>query len=88
MSTVALKPVKISRTKAVEIINTSKGRVMRIGFTKTDGTKRIIVCNKRNEATTKLGYIVVNDFQKKEIRNVDPRTMFCLKAAGVEYVIK
>ena len=86
--TPVVKPTKISRSKAVEIINNSKGRVMRIGYIKKDGTKRIMVCNRKKDATTKLGYLVVNDFQNKEIKNVDPRTMFSLRAARVEYVVK
>lgn len=79
----------LSRTKLVNMINASNGKIMTITYRKTDGTIRNMNCNKPNGLTvTELGYILVNDMQetkKKKTKSVDPRTIMGLKFAGNSY---
>lgn len=80
-----VKTKSISRTKAVEMINATKGRFFTVTFMKKNGTPRTM--NGNRKAITKLGYITMN-VPKVGTRNVDPRTLTAIKVAGQLYTIK
>lgn len=90
MATAPVKagPVRISRTKMVDLINQTNGRICTIVFRKLDGTVRTVNGNKKNNATTKLGYILINDLAKKEIVSFDPKNLMAFRFKGVDYVTK
>lgn len=83
------KPKHASRTEIVDLINNSNGKIMSITYTKTDGTERVMNCQKpKGDTSTNLGYILVNDMQEKgdkKTKSVDPRTISRLKLAGKVY---
>ncbi len=83
-----MSPIKISRTKAVEIINSTNGKFFTVAFVKKDGTTRIMNCNKKKNSKSALGYIVVNDISSGKTKNVDPRTILGLSFNKQVYKIK
>lgn len=78
----------ISRTKASEMIENSKGQFMTIVFTKKNGDTRTINGNYRKGTMTKLGYFPINDMSKGEPRNVDPRKITKITSNGVTYRVR
>lgn len=70
-----MKEIRITRTKAVEAIENSKGRFFTTTFTTKAGNERTINCNFKKGNVTKLGHLRVNSIQDKGLRSVDPRTI-------------
>ena len=75
----------ISKTKAVSLINNSKGKRFTVVFTKQDGTIRTINGSRKNQ--TPLGYITIS-VPNKGYRNVNPNTMKELRINGSVYKIR
>lgn len=78
----------ISKTKAVEIINSTKGKFFTVTFITKDNRMRTINCNKKADSTTALGYIRVYSTKDKGYRSINPNTMNELKYNGITYKIK
>lgn len=70
-----MKEIRITRTKAVEKIDNSKGRFFTPTFTTKAGNERTINCNFKKGSVTKLGHLRVYSMQDKGYRSVDPRTI-------------
>jgi hypothetical protein len=79
--------LKISRTNAVKLLKESKGRIFTIEFDKKNSTHRQITGNACKNFETELGYLRVNDYGSKGIRNIDPRTMKAVRMNRQKYVI-
>ena len=78
----------ISKTKAVTIMNESKGRFVTVTYIKKDKTERTINCIVRKYSMTKAGYIRVYSVQDKGYRSVDPRTINKLVANKEVFKVK
>lgn len=78
---------KISKTKAVQLIEENKGKFFTVTFTKKDNTLRTINCVRKTGATTKLGHLNVYSIQDKEYRNIDTRTISELKLDNQQYKV-
>lgn len=76
----------ISRTKATELINNTKGKFFTVTFRKQNGTERTL--NGKYNTTTKLGYLNIYSMKDKGFRNVNPRTLLSLKVDNKTYFIK
>jgi hypothetical protein len=79
--------MQITRTKAVELIENTKGRFFTVTFTKKDNTERTMNCNHKKNAITKLGYVTVK-VPKLGYRNINPQTISKLVVAGQTYNVK
>ena len=77
----------ISKTRAVELINTSKGKFFTVTFTKAGGTTRTINGNTKGKMTNQ-GYLNIYSMKDKGYRNVNVRTISALKLNGESYKIK
>ncbi len=96
-ATKAIKPIKISRTKAIELIQTAKGQIFNVTFTKKDGTKRNMTARKKlNSSATGVastgalsaqGYLTRYDMFAKDWRAIDTRTISDLKLGGKVYKV-
>jgi hypothetical protein len=82
-----MKINKISKSKAVELIEANKGKFFTVTFTKKDNTLRTINCTRKVGATTNLGYLSVWSVQDKGLRSIDPRTITGLKLDNNEYKV-
>lgn len=86
----------ISRTKAVELMENSKGKFFTATFLKKDGTERTINCQYQKGQKNKLGYIGVHEakLMKKvgsnnnSLKSINAQTITGLKLSGVVYKIK
>lgn len=78
----------ISKTKAVEIINSTKGKFFTVTFTTKDNRVRTINCNKKANSTTSLGYIRVYSTKDKGLRSINPHTITELKYNNTIYKVK
>ena len=79
---------RISRSKAVELIQNSKGRFFTVTFKKKNGERRMLNGNVNSKRfQNKLGYILFNS-SKKGMKSINPRTIESLNIEKVEYVIK
>ncbi len=81
----------ISKTKAVSLIEASKGKFFTATFVKKDGTERTINC--QYLSTTSLGYLKVNELSKLKAgenptRNLNSQTIKSLKIGGEFYKVK
>lgn len=77
----------ISKTRAVELINTSKGKFFTVTFTKAGGTARTINGNTKGKMTNQ-GYLNIYSMKDKGYRNVNPRTLTALSLSGTTYKVK
>lgn len=77
----------ISRTKATELITTSKGKFFTVTFTKLNGTTRAINGNTTGRMTN-LGYLYIWSTKDKAYRTVNPRTITGLSYNGITYKVK
>lgn len=75
----------ISRTTAVNLINTSKGRRFTVTFTKTDGTSRTMNGSRKNQ--TPLGNITMR-VTNLGYRTVDPTRITELRINGTIYRVR
>lgn len=78
----------ISRTKAVEIINSTKGKFFTVTFMTKGNKMRTINCNKKTNSTTPLGYIQVWSTKDKGYRTVNPNTLTELKYNNIIYKVR
>ena len=79
---------RISRTKAVELINNSKGKFFTVTFKKKNGDLRMINGNFKKGNFTPLGYLSVYSAADKGYRQVNPKTITSLSVGGTEYKVK
>lgn len=80
--------MKISKTKAIELINNSGGKFITVIFTKRNGEKRTMNCRKiAGNAITSLGYLKVVETKTKTIKNVNTRRLLGLKMNKQQYNI-
>ena len=87
----------VSRDKALELINTSKGKMFSVLFIKKDGTKRYMNCRTGvKKGVTgkglsfdpkKSGYVNVYDVQAKGHRLVNINTLKLIKINKSEYTV-
>jgi hypothetical protein len=77
----------ISRTKATELINGTKGKFFTVTFTKANGQMRSINGNTKGK-TTNLGYLNIYSLKDKGYRNVNPRTITSVSLSGIIYKVK
>ena len=82
-----VKTKTINKTKAVEIINSTKGQFFTVTFTTKDNRERSINCNKKADSTTKLGYIRVYSTKDKGYRMVNPETISKLQYNNITYKV-
>lgn len=75
----------ISRTKAVELINNSKGRRFTVTFIKNDGTKRTMNGSRKNQ--TALGNITMS-VTNKGYRSFNPHSITELRINGNIYNVR
>lgn len=75
---------RISRTKAVELINNSKGRRFTVTFTKKDGTTRTINGSRKNQ--TPLGNITMR-VPNEGYKTVNPNTIVGLNINRNTYIV-
>lgn len=81
------KTTKISRTKAVELINKSNGKWMQIHSNTKNGAANIMNCVKPKGKPTALGYILVTE-RGQGTKTFDPRTLRELKVNKNHYIVK
>ena len=86
---------KISKTKAVELINNTNGKIFTVTFLNKDNKERTIngrlkvtknLKGNKNKAAD-LGYITMFSMKDKGYRNVNKQTLISLKTAGSSYQI-
>lgn len=83
------KTTTISRTTAVNLINTSKGRRFTVTYTKNDGTTRTINGSRKNQ--TPLGNITMKAIHSQRsigYRTVNPNTITELRINGMIYRVR
>ena len=73
--------IRISKSKAVKLIEDSKGKFMTIKNVKKDGTERTYKSSKYNMDM----YGNLNVLTREGFRNIIPSTIYYLKANGDEY---
>ena len=88
----------ITREQAVELINESNGRIFSVTFVKKDGSVREMVARlgvKKHLKGGSLGYnpkdfdlITVFDFQKKDYRSIQTKTLSRLRLDGVDMEVR
>jgi hypothetical protein len=76
--------VRISRTKAKELIMNSKGRFITTTHITEDGKERVTNCRYKNETT--LGKLRV--IEKGKYKAVNPSTLKELKCNKVTYTVR
>lgn len=76
---------RISKTKAVALINNSKGRFFTVTFVKNNGTTRTINGSRKNQ--TPLGNITMYSAKDKGYRTVNPNTIRSLVINETTYVV-
>lgn len=69
-----MRKSRINRTRAVELINSTKGRFFTVTFVTPKG-ERTINCNCKKDSVSSLGYINVYSMKDKGYRNVNTRTI-------------
>lgn len=80
--------VKISKTKALELIQNSNGKFFGVTFTKKDGTVRKMTCKLKGEGNpNSLGYLPVVDVNEQASRQVNLQTLFELRINKTNYII-
>ena len=92
---VNISPIRISKTKAVELIKNNKGRFFTAKYIKQDGTERVINAQYLKDQTpSPLGYVLVKEASKLKtknpdsIRNLNLQTLKELKIAGGFYKVR
>lgn len=79
---------KISRTAAVDLIKSSKGRFFSVTFTKNDGTQRTLNGNvKSKDLLDSMGYVKFKS-SKEGHKLINPRTIKSVKINKVVYTTK
>ena len=78
--------MKITQSKAKELINNSKGRFFSLANIKKDSTQRIYGSSKLNLIDYK-GYLNIYEMNKKSFRNVDLETIYALNINKKRYEV-
>lgn len=78
----------ISRSKAVEMIESSKGKFFTVTFIKKNGSSRTINGNFKKGNVTKLGYLNIYSMPDKGYRNINPQTITGLSINNINYKVK
>ena len=77
--------MQINLTKAIELIQSSKGKYMTIANTKKDGSDRTYKSSKYSGIS--YGNILVQE-KGKGYRNIIPSTIYMLRTQGKTYEVK
>ena len=89
----AVRPKRISKTKALELILGNKGHFFTAEFAKKNGDLRVMNCQALKKQTSKLGYVTVKEASKMRkdpknaVRNINLQTITGLRIAGVTYKV-
>ena len=75
--------IKISKQKATELIKKSSGKFITVKNIKLNGDEREYKSSKFN--MNRYGYL--NIWEQGKYRNVNPNTIYYLKAQGAEYSV-
>ena len=81
------KSSKISKAKALEIMQNSNGRFFGVTFTKKDGTERKMRCRLETQYATPtyLGYLKLIDVKNKTPKSVNLQTLSEIRINGSTY---
>ena len=91
--------IKVNRTKAIELIKGTDGKIFSVGFYKKDKSFREMVARlgvyshrkttNRKSVAHKLdnSYVLVFDMQKRQYRMINLETLKYIKTSGREYAI-
>lgn len=94
MSKQKVKTQRISKKKAVEVLEATAGRFFTVEFKKKNGDLRVMNCQKVAGATvTKLGYLTVREAVlarsgQSAIRRLNMQTLKTIKTGGKLYKIR
>lgn len=81
--------MKISKTKAVELIKSTKGKFFTVTFMKKDGTIRTINGNYKNTNTSDtLGYLKVYSMKDKGYRQVNTQSIKTISFMSKTYNVR
>jgi hypothetical protein len=85
----AVKPVRISRTKAIQLLDGVKGRIVSLTCVRKDNKTTTITGQIRrgNKPMTAMGYLQVYDMVKHGMRNVNLQTLQSLKVNKQVYQV-
>ncbi len=78
----------INKTKAVELIEGSKGRFFTVTFLKKNNTERTINANFKKGAKSPLGYLNVYSIADKGYRNINAQTIRAVVINGDTYNVR
>ena len=78
----------ISKTKAVKLIEGTKGKFFTVTWKKNNGDLRMVNGNFKSGNMTRTGYLRVWSAKDKGYRQVNPRTITHLSVSGVEYKVR
>ena len=88
------KPIRISKTKALELIGSTNSKFFTMIFVKKDGTERTINCRfKGKPQISPLGYLSVIDVAKQRKdpndcrRQVNLQTLKKMRIFGQDYIV-
>lgn len=81
------KMTKISRTKAVKLINNTKGKFFTVTYRKNNGDLRMINGNFKKDNFTPLGYMAIWSAKDKGYRKVNPKTITQLSINNLIYKV-
>lgn len=81
------KKRSISKTRAISLVQSSKGRFFTIGWTNKSGNTRVVNANAAKDTLTPQGYLRVKAVGKGW-KSVDSRTINMLKINGVHYSVR
>lgn len=80
---------RISRTRAIALIEGVGGRFFNVTYLKNDGTVRTLNCKKGTGiAKDELGYYTVYSTQDKGYRKINLRELQSISISGVTYKIR
>jgi hypothetical protein len=80
--------VKVSRTKMVTILNSTKGRFFTTTHIDAKGKPRTMNAIKSNAPATPLGHLTVYSLQDRGYRTINPTTLTDLTFQNVHYKVK
>lgn len=98
-TTKSVRPTKIGRVKAAELISETNGKLFTATFVKADGTERTMTCRlgvkkgvkatpkRKAPDTSKLGMVNVFDMRENAYKKINLQTVKALKTKGVQYKV-
>jgi hypothetical protein len=82
------KRQRISKTKAIELLNNTKGRFFGVTFTKKDGTERSMRCRvEGNLKISPLGYATLKDVSEDKPKSVNLQTLSEIRLNKITYLV-